>query len=413
MKVLIVSTCDIEGGAARAAYRLHRALVDNGIDSQMLVIDKRSDDFSVLLFIQNFGKLRNTFRKFQFRFFNAIKSYPKKTKTLFSSSFLDYSNITDVINKINPDIVHLHWICGEMIKVEDIARIKASIVWSLHDMWAFTGGCHYDEECGRYVDSCGNCKVLGSKVDNDLSKNTFKRKQKTFSKINDMTIVGLSGWIANCAAQSFLFKQKKIISIPNLIDVDKFKPINKVFAREIYSLPKDKKLILFGAMSATSDPRKGFKYLQQAINMVQMENIELIVFGSGKPEVAPELKFKTHYLGRIYDDESLLLLYSACDVMLVPSVQENLSNTIMESLSCATPVVAFSIGGNADLIDHKLNGYLAMPFDSLDFAHGIEYILNSANYNELCENARYKIRDKFDSKVVVKQFINLYTTLIK
>ncbi len=408
MKILIVNTYDIDGGAGRAASRLHRSLLSEGIDSQMLVIYKCSDDFTIRHFAQNFGKIKNRLRELQFKFLNRIKNYPKKTKTYYSASFLGFSNIVDTINEINPDIVHLHWICNEMIKIEDLAKIHAPIVWSLHDMWPFTGGCHYDEECGRYVDSCGSCKVLGSEIGNDLSKIVFDRKQKTYAKINNMTIVGLSHWLSSCAQNSSLFKDNKIVTIPNPIDSDKFKPLDKSFSRDAFSLPIDRKLIMFGAIGATSDPRKGFQILQEAINKIPESNIELVVFGSSKPETPPKLKFKTHYLGQFDDDISLQTLYSACDVLVVPSLQENLSNTIMESLSCGTPVVGFSIGGNVDMIEHKKNGYIANAFDTADLANGIQWILNNDAYVTLCENARVKVLAEFDSFVVSKRYIQLY-----
>lgn len=414
MKVLLVNAYDINGGAARATNRLHHALLSENIDSQMLVVNKQSDDYTVRLFIQNFGKINNHLRNLQYRLFNQLKNYPNKTKTLYSSSFLSFSNIVDSINQINPDIVHLHWICNEMIKIEDIAKIQAPIAWSLHDMWAFTGGCHYDEECGRYIESCGNCKVLGSRIENDLSKIVFKRKQKAFSQIKNMTIIGLSHWLSSCAKNSSLFKNKKIITIPNPIDTEKFKPLNKTFSRDSFSLPTDAKLILFGAMGATSDPRKGFQELIESINKINgdNDNIELVVFGSSRPKNPPALKFKTHYLGQLHDDASLQLLYSACDIMVVPSLQENLSNAIMESLSCATPVVAFSVGGNKDMIEHKKNGYLAQPYNTTDLAKGIEWILNAENYTKICLNARNIVIKNFASAAVAKKYINLYKEVI-
>jgi len=177
-------------------------------------------------------------------------------------------------------------------------------------------------------------------------------------------------------------------------------------------LSKDKKLVLFGAVSATSDPRKGFKELSEALRKLKLRDIELVVFGSSKPKDAPDFGFNTHYLGHLHDDVSLVTLYNAVDVTVVPSLQENLSNTIMESLSCGTPVVAFNIGGNSDMIEHKINGYLAKPYDTDDLAKGIEWILSSPNYNELCENARNKVLREFDSKVVVKKYIELYDKII-
>ena len=191
MKLLIVSASDIAGGANKAAYRLHRSLLDNGIDSQMLVQNKISDDFSVIGPKSNFRKLIiNPVRPALDHIFMKIN----KVKSLFSSSYLPFSEIVTKINEINPDIVHLHWIAGGMMRIEDISRIKSTIVWSLHDMWPFTGGCHYDKGCGLYKNTCGTCKVLKSKKDNDLSRKIFKRKLKEYSnETNDFTKVETSG----------------------------------------------------------------------------------------------------------------------------------------------------------------------------------------------------------------------------
>ena len=410
MKVLIVNTSDIQGGAARAAYRLHKALLAQGVDSQMLVQNKVSDDFTVLPLAttkiqKGFSKMRPTLDTLP------VKLY--KNKTLFSPSWLGFSSVVDKINEINPDIVHLHWINGGMIKIEELARIKAPIVWSLHDMWAFTGGCHYDENCTAYENNCGNCKVIGSEKAKDLSKKIFDRKQKIFSQIENMTIVGLSRWLHECAKSSTLLKNEKHINLPNPIDTNIFKPFDKEKARELWSLPKDKKLVLFGAMGTTSDPRKGFDELSDAMLKIENKNIEFVVFGSSEPQDSQNFGFKTHYLGSLADDVSLVALYSAVDVMIVPSVQENLSNAIMESLACSTPVVSFDIGGNSDMIVHKENGYLAKPFDTNDLADGIEWILNNENYDELCQNAREKVLREFDSVVVAKKYIELYKEILK
>lgn len=225
MKVLIVNTSDIVGGAARAAYRLHKALLSQGVDSHILVKDKQSDDYTV---IGESNKIKKIFNKFRPTLDSLpVRFYKKRTKTLFSPSWVGFSNIIEKINEIKPDIVHLHWIAGGMIKIEDIARIKPPLVWSLHDMWVFTGGCHYNEECNEYKKECGNCKVLKSSREKDLSRKIFLRKQSTFSKINNMTIIGLSRWINECSKNSALLSDKNHINLPNPIDTNVYKPFNK------------------------------------------------------------------------------------------------------------------------------------------------------------------------------------------
>jgi len=412
MKVLIVNTYDIRGGAARAAYRLHQSLLDAGVDSWMLVQSKLSDDERVIALLQN--DACHTCTRVGRSLLDALPSklYLNKTETLFSPARLPFGGVLEAIEEIDPDIVHLHWICGGMIRIEDLEKIHKPIVWSLHDMWAFTGGCHYDEGCGKYQSHCSACPVLGSKNEKDLSHSIFARKQKTFSKMENLTIVGLSRWLAECARQSTLLKNKRVVNLPNPIDTTAFIPFDKAEARKRLNLPGDKKLILFGAMSATSDPRKGYRELVKALDQLpQNDDIELVVFGSSGPKNETRNGFLTHYLGHI-DEESLHLLYCAADVMVVPSLQENLSNAIMESLACGTPVVGFDIGGNGDLIDHKKNGYLAEPYSPADLAEGIRWVINSPLYQDLSKNAREKVLRCFDSKVVAEKYIELYQSIL-
>lgn len=400
MKILIVNTNDIKGGAARAAYRLHQVLLAQNIDSQMLVHNKDSNDKTV---ITHHNTLAHIFNKPIDGLL--VKKYKQRQKELFSPVHFTINNIINKINKINPDIVHLHWVCRGMLTIEQLANIKAPIIWSMHDNWLFTGGCHVMWGCKKYEDNCGNCPKLNSNTNIDLSYQVFQRKQQVFSQLNNLTIVGLSQWLSNCAKNSALLKDKKHINLPNPIDTNIFKPTNKIQAREFWKLPKNKKLVLFGAMGV-NDKNKGFEMLKEALNGVTSD-IELVIFGGNKTQTH-NFKFKTHILGRIQSDENLALLYSAVDIAVVPSMQENLSNVIMENLACTTPVVAFDIGGNSDMVVHKKAGYLAKPFDENDLKNGIEWVLDNADYHQLCENARNKVLDEFDSEVVAKKYIKLY-----
>ncbi len=411
MKILIVNASDIQGGAARAAYRLHRALLAYGVDSQMLVQSKVSDDYTVIgpetKNKKAIAKIRPTLDQLP------VRRYKNRSKTLFSPAWLPFSSVVEKINKINPEIAHLQWIAGGMLRIADIGKIKAPIVWSLQDMWAFTGGCHYNEDCKAYEKECGNCKVLGSIKENDLSYKIFNRKLKVFANKKDMIIVGISRWINECSTNSSLLKDKKHINLPNPIDTSMFKPFDKEKARELWSLPHYKKLVLFGAMGATSDPRKGFKELSEALQKLKKNSdIEFVVFGSSQPQNAPDLGFKTHYLGHLHDDVSLVTLYSAVDVMVVPSLQEAFGQTASEAMACGTPTVAFGHTGLLDIIDHKQNGYLSKPFDTTDLANGIKWLLNAPNYDELCKNAREKVLREFDSVVVAGKYVELYKQLM-
>ncbi len=306
MKIIHVNTSDIRGGTARAAYRLHHALLARHMDSKMLVQFQVSDDYTVLglesKIAKGLAKVRTILNPIP------LQIYQICDKTLFSPDWLPFSKTVDRINSQKPDIVHLHRICGAMLRITDIKKINAPIVWSLHDMWPFTGGCHYDQECGKYKLSCGSCIVLGSSRIYDLSQKMLKQKKNSFSRINNLTIVGLSKWLANCASQSSLFKNRPVVNLPNLIDTEVFSPVDSTIARNLLGLPQKKNLILFGAMDRASDPRKGLGYLNQALEKLNRDNIELIMFGSGEPEEKKNLGFKIHYLGDLSDNISLKIL---------------------------------------------------------------------------------------------------------
>lgn len=413
MKVLLLNTNDISGGAAIAAYRLLRGLQQNGVQAQMLIQSKKNDDYSVIgpetKWQKLFGMLKPTLDSIPVRF------YKKRKKVIFSPAIIP-DNISKKVKNINPDIVHLHWIAEGFIKIESLDKMKKPIVWTLHDMWAFSGGCHYDEECGKYISNCGRCPVLNSNKQKDLSYKIWKRKKKAWENL-DFTIITSSSWLGECAKKSSLFNKTRVEVIPCGIDLNRFKPIDKNIARNILHLPKDKKLILFGALSALSDKRKGYSLLKEALKKIsskENKDIELVIFGSSRPKDEENLGFKTHYLGRLNDEISLALVYSASDTMIVPSIQDNLPNTIMESISCGTPVVAFDVGGIHDMIDHQKNGYLAILFDTTDLAHGIKWVLeDNIRWRKLSENARLTVVNKFDIIKVAKRYENLYKDILK
>ena len=414
MKSLIVNSHDIEGGAARAAYRLHKGLKSIAIDSQMLVEEKLSNDATVLApktrLEQGIARGKLTIETLP------LKLYPQRDKTTFSIQWLP-DRIVPQINQIAPDIINLHWINQGYAQIETLAKLKPPLVWSLHDMWAFTGGCHYNQDCDRYTISCGACPQLGSTKDWDLSRWVWQRKTKAWKNLN-LTIVALSSWLANCARESSLFKDLRIEVIPNGIDPNRYRPINRQIAREVLNLPQDKQLILFGSLKATSDKRKGFHLLQPALQDLSKsgwyDRLELVIFGAERPENPPEFGLKSHYLGTLNDDLSLSLVYSAADVFVLPSVQDNLPNTIMEAIACGTPCVAFNIGGMPDLIEHEQNGYLAQPYETEDLAQGIAWVLeNEERHQKLSFRAREKVEEEFTMEIQARQYLSLFTEILE
>lgn len=414
MKVLIVNVSDSDGGAARAAYRQHLGLLTAGIDSTMLVQhSRRVDDYSVMgphtMTDKVLAMLRPHVDQLLLMFYKPNKNI------YFSPAWFSFGDIVNKINKLDPDIVHLHWICKGMLTIEDIARIKSPVVWTLHDAWPFTGGCHTVPQCDKYLSECGACPVLRSTKLHDLSTKIFERKKKIYSKINNkVMIVAVSKWLASCARKSSLFSNFPIVTIHNPINTNTYKPMDKAAARSILNMEDGKKVILFGAMSALNDVNKGYSELVEAINKLKFktDEVEFIVFGCSQPKDAIPLNYQVTYLGHLFDDISLQVIYSAADVMVVPSRQEAFGQTASEAMSCGTPVVAFGTSGLLDIVDHKVNGYLADPYDTDDLAFGIEWVLSNPCYKDLATSARNKVLHHFDSKIVSNEFISLYQTLL-
>ncbi|NQU34184.1 MAG: glycosyltransferase [Bacteroidetes bacterium] len=411
MKIVIVNTSDTIGGAARASYRLHRALIDLDVDSKMVVQSKNSMDYNVIgpttKLSAGLAMVRPSIDQI------LVGKSRTKPQSLFSPARVPFSSVIKKINSMKPDIVHLHWVCGGFIRIEDIPRINAPIVLSLHDVWTFTGGCHIVWDCVRYKNKCGHCPQLNSKKYFDLSWRVLSRKRRAFAKLKSLTIVGLSQWITNCAKESSLFKQSRVINLPNNLSTDLYKPLEKSVARDLCNLPQGNKLILFGGKNAVGNAVKGFEKLIAALkNIDNFANMDLVVYGDEKPSTSPKLPFKIHYFGNLSDDISLISLYSACDVLAMPSICENLSNNIMESLSCGLPVVAYDIGGNRDMVEHLINGYLAKPFDTVDFGHGISWVLNNPDINKISDSGRGKIISEYENRIVAKKYLDLYRSLI-
>ncbi|MDJ1169591.1 glycosyltransferase family 4 protein [Roseofilum sp. BLCC_M154] len=412
MKVTLLSRSDVGGGASVAVRRLYYALNDARIDATLLVGNKNREE-TVLVNDSKVGKARGLVTRFLDNL--PIKTYDKSSKSLFSVQWVP-DEVSGKLKILKPDVVNLHWISQGFMQVETLAQLPYPLVWTSHDMWGFTGGCHYTEGCDRYLKSCGQCPQLNSSKDNDLSRWIWQRKAKAWCNL-PLTIVTPSHWLADCARNSSLFANKRIEVIPNGLNTKIYKPMNRRAARERLNLPADKHLVLFGALNPTSDPRKGFQYLEPALKSLSQsdwkDKIELVIFGASRPEQEPELGFKIHYLGQFKDDVALSLIYASVDLFVAPSVQDNLPNTIMESMACGTPVVAFKIGGIPDMIEHENNGYLAQPFESEDLAQGMGWILqDQERYNELCDRARRKVEQEFTLEIQAKNYLDLFTELI-
>lgn len=416
MKVLLINTADIKGGASRAVYRLHQGLQRIDVNSQMLVQVKQGDNQAVIgsRAESGIGKaktgLRLTLEKLPLKFYSCGGNIN------YSSHWLP-DNVNAQISRLAPDIINLNWISAGYVQIESIAKFNKPLVWTLHDMWAFTGGCHYNRDCQKYTKSCGACPQLASKRDGDLSRWVWQRKAKAWQNLN-LTIVSPSHWLAEQAKSSSLFQSFPIKVIHHGLDLAKYKPIPQVTARELLGLPLKKQLVLFGASpGSTGDTRKGLQFLQPAIQKLQQQenyyDLELVIFGETKPQNPIDLRFPVHYLGRFDDDISLALVYSAADVMVVPSMQEAFGQTASESLACGTPVVAFNTTGLRDIVDHQKNGYLAQPFEIEDLAEGIAWVLEDRDRScQLRHQARLKAEREYTLEVQAHRYLSLFQEVL-
>lgn len=423
LKVLSICTSDSGGGAPRAAYRIHQGVRELGVDSRMFVKDKRTKDANVTAldefvphdaFYHAFDWTRNKVKnKIQHFSWNR---YPNREDIFMSD--MRGTDLHGALQKLNYDILHLHWINQRFIPLEDLPQGKP-IVWTLHDSWPFCGICHYFFGCEEYKYHCGYCPFLHSDNATDLSHKVWRKKSEIYKNL-DLHIVTPSRWLADCAKQSGLMGRFPVSVIPNCLDVEAFRPLDEKDIsprwRKLQEIGKTKSLLLFGAVNAATDKIKGFAYLLSALKRLEQQgcadDFELIVFGATESELSMDVKIPIHYVGYVSNTNDLVSLYNLASVMVVPSLTENLSYAIMESLSCATPVVAFNIGGNGDMIEHKVNGYLAKEKDDADLAEGILWCLENNEGNRLGKAGREKVVRNYTFDAVCRQYKALYESVL-
>ena len=406
MNVLIINTSDINGGAAIAAYRLLNALKYSDVNVKMMVREKLSNDSDVL----NIGN--NLINKFNFYhergeifLYNGLSR-----KNLFEVSTAKKGiSITETEEFKQADVIHIHWINQGMLSLNEIKKILSSrkkVVWTMHDMWAFTGICHYAGDCNFYTHGCGNCPLLRHPSKYDLSRTTYRKKTSTYSK-GEINFVACSNWLKEMAIKSPLTLGHHVTSIPNPIDTEVYRPLNKNEIRDKLNLPIDKKIILFAAVKA-SDKRKGLDYLIEASNLLKnySEEILFLIAGNRSEEIENKFTLPVKSMGYV-SPKDMPLLYNAADLFVSPSLQDNLPNTIMESMSCGTPCIGFNIGGIPQMIDHQTNGYVSEYRNSKDLAEGILWSLFETNTN-LGQNARKKVIENYSNEIIAKQYIEIY-----
>lgn len=383
MRIVHLSTYDVAGGASRAAYRIHSGLRQAGIHSSMYVREARTKDQSVITFepAQTFyRRLTRRIRREQIQrnLHRSVKTGNRKFEP-FRHDCSEYG--MDVVTQMpDCDVVNLHWVADFLDYPSFFQSIPDGkrIVWTLHDMNPFTGGCHYDLGCGRHLTRCHQCPQLQSQEDNDLSAQIWDRKKMLFDRISSgrLHITTPSSWLADEVKRSPLLNRFDVSVIPNGVDLEDFAPRNKQSARDVFGIPQKSKVVLFVA-DGLSLYRKGFGVLAEALDRVgqRVPNICVICVGHNDPP--PGLRVPWIHLGYVNNDRLLSNIYSAADVFVIPSFQDNLPNTVLESMACGTPVVGFSVGGIPDMIQHGKTGLLAPPSDAVSLGVAITELLKN------------------------------------
>lgn len=432
MNILHINAYDIEGGAARAAYRIHRSIVDHGrapnLNSRMRVIYKQSDDPTIVSGPLHHGRLWGSIHPRISRL--AKRGFSTGNPTWHSYAWPDtgLGNELEQLHKQGQaDIVHLHWLGNSTLSIEEIGHLTMPLVWSLHDQWAFCGAEHYTSppRVGEAESSDKRYEIGYTKTSRpahesgpDLNRRIWKRKNRAWR--SPIHIVAPSNWMAECARSSALMNEWPITVIPYPINLETWSPFDQRQARTILKLPLDRPLILFGAVGGTADSRKGADLLLKSLQRLRskvagtsLEQLELVVFGQGSPVNPTQMGFPIHYSGRLHDDISLRLLYAAADVFVIPSRQDNLPNTGLEAQACGTPVVAFRTGGLVDIVDDRTTGALAEPFDPENMANALRWVLEDTNrWQQLRDAARRRAENLWNPRRICEMYQALYSTML-
>ena len=418
MKIVHLNTYEGNGGAGRACLRLSDALNASGVDSSVMVYYQFKESSKAIAFSTTpFQKARAVFNILSERYL--AKGLVKALKTPFSLQWFGSSVIDHPALK-EADLIHLHWINHGFLRPKDLAALEEldkPIVWTFHDSNAFTGGCHVRYSCENFHKQCGFCPLLKISGKNDVSHLNWMSKKKGYSNLG-FHIVAPSKWMAKSIKFSSLMGAREVSVIPNTIETGIFKPYVKSEAKKMLKISPDKFVLMSGFMPSKNDKHKGTSYLIDALKDlagrpgIVKENIELLIFGNKDQAEMPEFPFKTTFLGTINDDVQLAKSYSAADAFITASLEDNLPNTVMESLACATPVVAFKTGGIPDMVEHLVNGYLADYESSEDLATGMEWLYHEENASDIQKEARLTILTHFSEEVIAEKHILLYQSLI-
>lgn len=417
MRVLIVNTSERTGGAAVAANRLMDALNNNGVKAKMLVRDKVSDDITV---VGLKGRLRQRLRFLWERWWIYVHLHFNRQHLFEIDTADNGADITKLPEFKEADVINLAWVNQAFISLKDIRKILKSgkpVVWTMHDLWPATGICHATLGCQAYKGICRNCQYLPDKgSSNDLSTKIFNKKKKLYYN-SGIHFVACSKWLGEQARRSTLLTGMQINTIPNPIDTHVFYPKDRKQARLHSTLPADKRVILFVSQRVTME-RKGIAFFTTAIERLANEypnmkqDTVIAVLGGHAEEVTPQLAIPAIPLGYVDNERQIVDIYNSADVFVIPSLDENLPNTIMEAMACGVPSVGFKVGGIPEMIDHQKNGYVAKYKDADDLAAGIHWVLDDADKDVLKTNCVQKVMANYSQRSVAMKYIEVYNQVL-
>ena len=411
-QVLHVCIGDAGGGAAKGAYRLHRAMVDAGVDSRMLVRNKRTADPRVIALPPTPRETILRLRGLNRRLREAIHT----ENPVFHSYNVEGVGALDHINRADVDIVQLHWVGDNLLGIGEIAQIRHPVVWKLPDMWAFSGAEHYQlpDDPERFAEGYLPHNRPVHESGKDVNRIIWRLKRRVWRN-TDFAVVTPSRWLAECARRSRLFGRRRVRHIINPIDLALFRPGDRAAQRRSFGLPEGKRIILFGAHGGTVDRRKGFHHLLEALE-VSRQRLDpartiLVAFGAGTRKVEQVAGFETHELGVIGDDATLVAAYGCADVFVLPAEMDNLPNVMVEASCCGVPGVGFDVGGMPDLVAHRRTGWLARPYDPLDLAEGIVWTLENADA-AMRARVRAEAEVRHSPAIAVENYLAMYRDVL-
>lgn len=419
MKVAHLTLSDAGGGAAKAVFRLHKALQSQGIDGTLHVARKWSDDPSVISLSADLklgGMAIDVSRRLDLL---PLKLAHPKVKGFWSPGWHSLRSIASIKAIADADLICLYWLPRGFLGIRQVQKILHAgkpVIWRLSDMWPFTGGCHYSGGCDRYLDSCGKCPQLNSNSPRDISYHLLTSKYRRW-RGGSLTVVSPSAWMAACARNSAVLGSRPIQVIATGVDIDVFRPISKPLARAALGLPLDKTLVLYGADAALTDPRKGHDVVISALNGISTRQIAdlpgLVLFGTSNRPVALSKSIAAYPLGVIQDEITLPIIYSACDLFVAPSREDNLPNSVLEAMACGLPVIATNVGGLPEAVIHNGSGLLVSHGDPAAMIDALENLLfDRGRREQFGRRARVLAETDFNLAKQAQRYVTLFKELL-